>query len=60
MTNEELALKMVARVEYMIMQFMPKPTCSTKLPAWHSNVREIKKIIANRLSPEGNGIKITV
>lgn len=60
MTNDELASKMVARVEFMLLQFMPKPTCNTKMPAWHSNIRDIKQKISARLTPGDNGIKITV
>lgn len=60
MSNEELAGKMVARVEYMILQFLPKPTCASKHEAWQSKVREVKGIVADRLVPANKGINILV
>lgn len=60
MTNEELAKKMVSRVDFMIIQHMPRPTCSSKYIAWQAKVTEVKKLIAAELYPNANGITITL
>ncbi len=60
MTNDELAKKLVNRVEYMITQHLPKPTCSSKYIAWQVKVTEIKKLVAAELYPNANGITITL
>lgn len=49
MNPEILANKMVSRVEFMIIQYMPKPTCSTKERLWNEHVKEVKRLIAEKI-----------
>lgn len=60
MTPQELAPKLTAKVEFMILQYMPKPTCATKHQAWREQVEEVKRLMSARLNPNNNGITITV
>ena len=59
-SKEEIATILQKRVEFMILQLYPKPTCNSKKKQWAADVQEIKKILANHLSPQGLGIKIEI
>jgi hypothetical protein len=60
MTADELAIKLCSRVDFMIMQYLPKPTCATKQKAHSELVQEVKEKIAARLGGNGLTINITV
>lgn len=60
MTAEELANKLVARVDFMIMQHIPRPTCASKQKAHAELVREVKELMANKLGGGGINIEIKV
>lgn len=60
MNSDELATKLTNRVEFMIMQYMPKPTCATKHAAHAELVKEVKRLLAERLSPVNNGLTIEI
>lgn len=59
MTADELAIKLTSKVEFMILQYLPRPTCATKQQAHRDLVQEVKDKIAQRLSGN-NGINITI
>lgn len=59
MTAEELATKLTGRLEFMILQHLPRPTCATKQQAHKELVQEVKDKIAQRISGN-NGINITI
>lgn len=50
MNPEILANKMVSRVEFMIIQYMPKPTCASKLKGWQDQVNEVKRLIVEKIN----------
>lgn len=60
MTEQELATKLAARVEFMILQHIPKPTCATKHAAHAGLVKEVKRLLAEKLSPPNHGLTIEV
>lgn len=60
MTADEYANKITARVEFMLLQYIPKPECATKQAAHRALVAEVKQKIAARLSPQSNGINIEI
>lgn len=60
MTPDELATKLAGRVEFMIMQYMPKPTCATKHAAHNELVKDVKKLLAEKLSPPNHGLTIEI
>ncbi len=59
MTSEDLADKITARVEYMLLQHIPKPTCATKQAAHKAEVMKVKKLIAERIY-NNQGLNITI
>ena len=60
MTNTELANKLTARLEFMKKQYCPAPTCANKKQAHEAMVREVKRLVAQNISPQNNGLQITV
>ena len=60
MTADEYAIKITPRVEYMITQVIPRPSCPTKQRAHAELIRQVKAKIAERLAPENNGLNITI
>lgn len=60
MSNEQIAQKIAVRVEFMLLQFHPRPECADKIAAWRREHDEISKQIANKLSPQGLGIKVGI
>ena len=60
MTTDELATKLTARLEFMIKQYCPAPTCANKKQAHEVQVREIKRLIAENIAPQNNGLKIEI
>jgi len=59
MTPDEIAIKISNRVEFMLLQFLPKPTCATKHKAHSELIAEVKEKIAARLGAGGITINIT-
>lgn len=60
MSNDELAAKMIARIDYMLLQYLPAPSCANKRKAHAELIKEIKAKIAAGLSPQNNGININI
>jgi hypothetical protein len=60
MTPDELATKLTARVDFMILQYLPRPTCASKQKAHAELVREVKELIACKLGGGGLNIEIKV
>lgn len=60
MTADEYANKITGKVEFMLLQYIPKPECATKQAAHRALVAEVKQKIAARLAPEQNGITINI
>lgn len=60
MSNEEIASRLHGKVELLIMQVLPKPTCATKQQKWEWDKDDVKKKLAVKLNPQGNGLTITV
>ena len=58
MTSDELSIKLCSRIEFMILQYFPRPTCSTKQRAHSELVAEVKQKIAERIG--GNGLNIEI
>ena len=59
MENQQLANKITARIDYMIMQYLPRPTCANKQQAHAAQVREVKRLIAYGLAGN-NGLNIEI
>lgn len=59
MTADQLATKLCSRVDFMIMQYLPRPTCQSKQKAHSELVQEVKEKIAARLGGGGVTINIT-
>ena len=60
MTPDELAIKLCSKVDFMIMQYLPRPTCANKQRAYSELVAEVKRKIAERMGGNGLTIEITV
>ena len=60
MTNEDLANKLAVRVDFMLLQHLPRPTCQSKQKAHAELIREIKRLIAEKLNPDNHGLNITI
>lgn len=60
MTADELAIKLCSRVDFMIMQYLPRPTCSSKQNAHAELVKEVKELLATKLGGGGLNIEIKV
>lgn len=59
MTPDELAIKLVARIDFMILQHVPAPTCANKQAAHRELVMEVKEKVAGRLIGN-NGVNINI
>jgi hypothetical protein len=60
MTTDELATKLAGKLEFMIKQYLPKPTCATKQAAHSDMVREVKRLLAEKLYPPNHGLTIEI
>jgi len=60
MTNEELASKLAVRVDFMLLQHLPRPACSTKQKAHAELITEVKRLIAEKLKPPNHGLTINI
>lgn len=60
MTADELATKLTGKLEFMILQYLPRPTCASKHAAHAEMVKEVKRLLAERLSPVNNGLTIEI
>lgn len=60
MSNEEIASKLTGKVELLIMQMLPKPSCPSKQQKWEWDKEDIKKKLAAKLNTAGLGIKIEI
>lgn len=60
MTTEEVKAACLKKVHFTILQMLPKPDCPQKKLKWNWQVDEVKRKIANELSPQGMGIKIEI
>jgi len=60
MTPDEIANKITGRVEFMLLQFLPRPTCQTKQAVHRELVREVKEKIAEKLNPPNHGLTIEI
>ena len=60
MTADELSLRLVEKVEFMLMQYLPRPTCPNKQQAHADLIKEVKAKIAAKLVPGSGGIMIEI
>ena len=61
MSNEEIARRLNTKVTLELMRMCPRPECSSKRPQWEYNLEQIKKKLAEKLSPEtGAGLSIKI
>ena len=60
MTTDELATKLLGKVEFMIMQYLPRPTCATKHAAHAELVKEVKRLLSEKLNPPNHGLTINI
>lgn len=60
MTSSELATKLNGKLEFMIKQYLPAPTCASKQEAHKQKVEEVKRLVAQQLSPQGTGVTINI
>jgi len=60
MTNEDLANKLAVRVDFMLLQHLPRPTCATKQKAHSELIAEVKRLIAEKLNPPNHGLTINI
>jgi hypothetical protein len=60
MSNEQIAAACVKKVEMILLQHLPKPDCAVKKLKWEWDIMQVKKKVANELSPQGMSIKIEI
>jgi hypothetical protein len=60
MTSDELSRKLIERVEFMLTQYLPKPTCPTKQRAHRELMAEVRAKIAEGLAPGSGGVNINI
>ena len=59
-TNQQIADKVIGRIEALILFELPKPMCAKAQRAHMVRVEQIKKMIAQRLYPADLGVNIEV
>jgi hypothetical protein len=59
-SNTEIADYILKRVEFLILQCLPKPECALKREKWRWQVDEVKKKVSEKLYQQNNGITIEI
>jgi hypothetical protein len=59
-SNTEIADYILKRIEFLILQYLPKPDCALKREKWRWQVDEVKKKVSEKLYQQNNGITIEI
>jgi len=59
-TTDQISAAALKRVQLLLMQELPEPTCSGKKAQWRWQVEQVKKKVATQLWPESSGINIEI
>lgn len=60
MTSDEATNKIVALVEFRILQLLPRPECQTKRIEHRKLVDQVKRKVAHKLWPITEGVQINI
>ena len=58
MSNEEIATRILSKIELTLLSYLPEPDCPRKKDINNWNKEQVKKKVAEKLYPQGLSIKI--
>jgi hypothetical protein len=58
--TSEIADYILKRVEFIILQQLPKPDCALKREKWRWQIDQVKKKVSEQLYSQSNGITIEI
>lgn len=60
MNTDQLSELLVKRLEFMIVQHLPKPTCQSKQAEHAKLVDQVRRKVAHRLWPINEGVQVNI
>ena len=60
MSNEEIATRILSKIELTLLSYLPEPDCPRKKDINNWNKEQVKKKVAEKLYPQGLGITIDI
>ena len=59
-TTDQISAAALKRVQLLLMQELPEPTCQLEKAKWRWQVEQVRKKVATQLWPESSGINIEI
>lgn len=60
MSNEEIAQRIIAKIDLVLLAYLPTPDCPRRRDQNEWNKQQVKKMVAERLNPGHEGLSIKI